>query len=47
MKNNFKDREEKTAVIISDNILKFHENDRRRFYQEKWLQNCKKIGIKI
>lgn len=47
MRKKYQKREEQTAVVISDNILKFHENDRRRFYQEKWLQNCKKIGIKI
>lgn len=25
-----------TAVIINDDMLKFHENDRREFYQQSW-----------
>jgi len=30
-----------TAVVVSDKILKFHENDRREFFQEKFKERLK------
>lgn len=33
-----------TAVIISDNILKFHENDRRKLFQAKYEQAMQKMS---
>lgn len=30
--------EENTNVVISDSVLKFHENDRREYYRQAWLQ---------
>lgn len=32
-----------TRVIIEDDILKFHENDRRKEYRERWMDKCKEI----
>ena len=32
-----------TAVIVSNEILKFHENDRREFFQEKFKQRLTEI----
>ncbi|OIO19257.1 MAG: hypothetical protein COY69_00155 [Candidatus Magasanikbacteria bacterium CG_4_10_14_0_8_um_filter_32_14] len=32
-----------TRVVISDDFLKFHENDRRKEYCEKWLKNCESL----
>lgn len=32
-----------TRVVISDDFLKFHENDRRSEYCEKWVKNCESI----
>ncbi len=29
-----------TRVIISDDMLKFHENDRRGYYREEWKKKC-------
>ncbi|NCF74884.1 MAG: hypothetical protein GWO87_00130 [Xanthomonadaceae bacterium] len=31
------------GVIINDDILKFHENDRRKYYRNKFLNNYEKI----
>jgi len=36
-----KEREKNTDVIISDNILKFHEADRRREYRNRFLEKLK------
>jgi len=36
-------KENDTRVIISDNMLKFHENDRRDFYQNKFKQQLEEI----
>ena len=30
-----------TAVIVSDKMLKFHENDKREFFQEKFVEKLK------
>lgn len=46
MKSKAEWRREEKAVIINNNMLKFHENDRRRFYQKKWLEKCLENGIK-
>ncbi len=32
-----------TRVIISDEMLKFHENDRRGYYREEWKKRVKRI----
>jgi len=32
-----------TAVIFSDKMLKFHENDKREFFQEKFVEKLKTI----
>lgn len=34
-----------TRVIISDNMLKFHENDRRQFYFDQWLAKVRALGL--
>lgn len=34
-----------TAVIISDTMLKFHEQDRRAFYATEWLARTNELGI--
>ncbi len=36
--------EEDSRVIINDQMLKFHENDRRDEYRQKWLQNILKYN---
>jgi len=30
-----------TAVLVSDKMLKFHENDKRTFFEEKFVENLK------
>ena len=46
MKLNFDSAQNKggTGVVISDSMLKFHENDRRNLYKEKWETKCTKIN---
>lgn len=34
-----------TAVVISDTMLKFHENDRRQWYAEQWTARLRTMGI--
>lgn len=34
-----------TAVVISDTMLKFHENDRRQWYAEQWEERIHALGI--
>ena len=35
--------ENDTRVVVSDTMLKFHENDRRLFYKKMWVQRCKAV----
>lgn len=37
--------ERDTRVIINDKMLKFHENDRRLFYREQWLNKVRALGL--
>jgi hypothetical protein len=32
-----------TNVVLSDHLLKFHDHDRREYYQNIWLDNCAKV----
>ena len=34
-----------TRVVMTPTMLKFHENDRRARYQERWLEKCKEVGV--
>lgn len=34
-----------TAVVISDTMLKFHENDRREWYATQWRERARALGI--
>ena len=47
MSKNLKSRqfEGGTAVVINDKMLKFHEEDRREYYKNKWLEKIKELGI--
>jgi len=31
-----------TRVVVNEQMLKFHENDKREEYQQQWLENCNK-----
>ncbi len=33
-----------TQVVITDSMMKFHENDRREEYRDEWLAKCEKIS---
>ena len=35
--------EDNTKVVISDNILKFHETDKRKIYREKFYNKVKEV----
>ena len=34
-----------SRVIVSDSMLKFHENDRRTMYREKWKEALVGLGV--
>jgi hypothetical protein len=34
-----------TRVVVSDEMLKFHENDRRAYYRDEWKKKLKNYGI--
>jgi len=36
--------EQNTHVVISDTMLKFHENDRRAYYQGRWYETVQKYS---
>lgn len=36
-----------TRVIVSDSMLKFHENDRREMYREAWNKNMEKYIVQL
>ena len=38
-------KENDSRVVINDEMLKFHENDRREFYKEKWKKKCEFYDI--
>jgi len=35
-----KQNENNNDVVINDKMLKFHENDRRKYYQDLWKKSC-------
>jgi len=47
MKMNLYSKQNKnnSEVVINDRMLKFHENDRRHFYQEKWIEKIKNLTV--
>ncbi|KKU49120.1 hypothetical protein A2936_04785 [Candidatus Uhrbacteria bacterium RIFCSPLOWO2_01_FULL_47_25] len=36
---------ESTDVVVSDQVLKFHDNDRRLEYRERWVAQQKHLGL--
>ena len=36
-----------SAVVMNDTMLKFHEQDRRRQFQETWKTTCVKVGVSV
>jgi hypothetical protein len=34
-----------TEVVISEDVLKFHEDDRRARYRAAWQERCAKLGV--
>jgi len=43
-KNKSVQDEQDTRVVINDEMLKFHENDRRELYRQKWQEKCVECG---
>jgi len=39
-----KTRENRTAVVVSDHVLKFHEHDRRRALRDQWLRRVEELA---
>ena len=39
-------RESSTSVVVSDHVLKFHENDRRAAIRDAWLAQLRELGVK-
>lgn len=39
-------KEKNSGVIISDQMLKFHEVDRKKIYKERWQDNYRQVSIK-
>lgn len=33
-------------VVVNDSMIKFHENDRRRYYRNLWLKRCNDVSRK-
>ncbi len=33
------------SVVIEDHMLKFHDNDRRRYFKKEWILACSKITV--
>ncbi len=42
-----KHRENPTSVVISDHVLKFHENDRRTAIRDAWITRLEAFGIRV
>ncbi len=40
-----KHRENPTSVVVSDHVLKFHENDRRAAIRDQWIERLAELGI--
>ena len=36
-----------SRVVINDTMLKFHENDRRAFYRQEWIQRCQQLETAV
>ena len=34
-----------SRVIINDSMLKFHENDRRVFFRQRWKDRCFELNV--
>ena len=34
-----------TDVVISDQVLKFHDNDRRELYRDRWIERQQQFGV--
>ena len=37
--------EKDTRVVVNDNMLKFHENDKREEFKKTWLLKCNQLGL--
>ena len=35
--------DEDKSVVINDSMIKLHENDTRRKYQEQWWEKCQRV----